>query len=1003
MHRDLYDERRRIVRTLDRIRASVEADAHPVAVAVRELDGEPVPFEEAVAGAFRPAAVGMPWGPPWSTAWFHLTGDVPERMRNERVELVVDLGFTGGGPGFQAEGLAFAADGRILKGVEPRTTYVPVNAGSDSVDVYVEAAANPTLRGDRPTPLGERATAPTTPLYQLRRADLVVKHPDVHALALDVEVLLGLADRLPGEDPRRAQVVLGLQRMADGLDVTDIPGGASAARAVLAPLLASPAAPSAHRVSLVGHAHIDSAWLWPVRETIRKCARTFSNVLALAEEHPELRFACSSAQQYAWMQEHYPALWDRIRAGVASGQFVPVGGMWVESDTNLVGGEAMARQLVHGHRFFRDQLGVECREVWLPDSFGYTASLPQLARLAGARWFLSQKMSWSQTDPFPHHTFWWEGIDGSRVFTHFPPADTYSAEVTADEVLRGVGAFRDSGPANRSLLPIGYGDGGGGPTREMLERAARLADLEGAPRVAVETPAEFFAAAEAEYPAAPVWSGEMYLEFHRGVYTSQVAMKQGNRRAEHLLREAELWAATAAVRTGHAYPYDELDRIWRATLLNQFHDILPGSSIAWVHREARAAYARLADDLDVLIGEATDALGGGEQPVVYNAGPYEVDGVPAMAAGPPLVIGGAVELEQTAAGTVLDNGRFRLTVDPAGALVSVLDLVAGREVLAGVGNQLQLHPDTPTQFDAWDIEPFYRARRTDLVDAVEVRAEVGRDGAAEVVVIRAEGPSSFVQRLRLAPGAGRIEFETTVDWQHRETILKAAFPLAVHADRSASEIGFGHVFRPTHTNTSWDAARFEICAHRWIHVGESGYGVALANATTYGHDVTRAGGGDRRGSSPTTVRLSLVRGPGFPDPDTDRGSHTFRYALVAGAGLADAIREGYRINLPLRAGVGGPVEPLVRVAGGSAIVEAVKLAEDRSGDVVLRLYESLGGRTTARLRLGFGHGDVRVVDLHERADPEVAALARLEVDGDELVLGLGPFQVVTIRVARAAR
>jgi alpha-mannosidase len=852
--------------------------------------------------------------------------------------------------------------------------------------------------------MGERDTAPTEPLYRLRRADLVVVDEEVRGLALDVEVLLGLARCLPEDDQRRHRILYGLLRMADDLDVARVAAGASAARAGLAPLLGSPAHASAHRVSLTGHAHIDSAWLWPVRETIRKCARTFSNVLALAEERPELRFACSSAQQYAWMQEHYPALWERIRASVASGQFVPVGGMWVESDTNMVGGEAMVRQLVHGHRFFRDELGVECREVWLPDSFGYSGSLPQLARLAGARWFLSQKMSWNQTNRFPHHTFWWEGIDGTRVFTHFPPADTYSAEVTAEELLRGARAFRDSGPATRSLLPFGYGDGGGGPTREMLDRARRFGDLEGAPRVAIEIPAEFFAAAEEEYAAeAPVWSGEMYLEFHRGVYTSQVAMKQGNRRTEHLLREAELWAATAAVRTDHPYPYDELDRIWRAMLLNQFHDILPGSSIAWVHREAREVYARLEHELDALVGDATTALGAGEEPVAFNAAPFEVDGVPALAAAPRLVLDGAVELSQTGDGTVLDNGRFRLEVDPGGVLVSVLDLVAGREVLAGPANLLQLHPDTPNQFDAWDIEPFYLARCTDLADAVDVQAQLLPGGAAEVVVSRRTGPSSFEQRIRLAPGAGRIEFETSVDWQHRETLLKVAFPLAVHADRSASEIGFGHVSRPTHANTSWDAARFEVCAHRWIHVEEPGYGVALVNATTYGHDVTRGGGGDRRGSAPTTVRLSLVRAPGFPDPGTDRGRHTFRYALVPGADVARAVREGYRINLPLREASGSPVEPLVRVVSGTAVIEAVKLAEDRGGDVVVRLYESLGGHTTARLRLGFAHAGVEVVDLHERSDDEIAALAPVSIVGDEAVLDLGPFQVVTLRVARAAR
>ena len=290
----------------------------------------------------------------------------------------------------------------------------------------------------------------------------------------------------------------------------------------------------------------------------------------------------------------YPELFARVREYVDQGRFVPAGGMWVESDTNLVGGEAMARQFVVGQRWFRDHLGVDPREVWLPDSFGYTAALPQIVTLAGMRWFLTQKISWNTTNPFPHHTFWWEGIDGTRVFTHFPPVDTYNSELSGAELAHSAANFRDKGVASRALVPFGYGDGGGGPTRGMLGRARRTADLAGSPRVRVETPAAFFSAAEEEYAErAPVWAGELYLEIHRGTYTSQAAMKDGNRRCEHLLREAELWSATAAVRGLLDYPADELRAAWETVLLHQFHDILPGSSIAWVHREARATYARV--------------------------------------------------------------------------------------------------------------------------------------------------------------------------------------------------------------------------------------------------------------------------------------------------------------------------------------------------------------------------------------------------------------------------
>jgi alpha-mannosidase len=548
-------------------------------------------------------------------------------------------------------------------------------------------------------------------------------------------------------------------------------------------------------------------------------------------------------------------------------------------------------------------------------------------------------------------------------------------------------------------MPFGYGDGGGGPTREMLETAHRVADLEGSPRVTVRAPAEFFAEAQAEYPDAPVWSGEMYLEFHRGTYTSQSAMKRGNRRTEHLLREAELWAATAALRTGFAYPYAELDAIWQQALLMQFHDILPGSSIAWVHRQARETYAGLADRLEAIIGAALAALAGdGEAELIANAAPHARAGVPALGLGPARDDAPRpVTVDERGDGTVLENGLLRVTVAPDGTLAGVYDLVADREVLAGAGNMLQLHPDTPNRFDAWDLDEFYRHRRRDLTDAVKV--EVERGPAALVRVTRHDGASTYVQTISLAPGRRVVEFALDVDWHERETVLKVAFPIDVHAERSTSEIQFGHVHRPTHTNTSWDAAKFEICAHRWLHVAEPGYGAALVNDGTYGHDVTRRPPGDGLGAPATTARLTLLRAPLYPDPQTDQGRHRFGYSLVCGAEVADAVREGYRANLPVRRVAGrGPVAPLIEVSDPAVVVESVKLADDRSGDVVVRLYESLGGRTRTAVTASFPVERATVTDLLEREDPEIAALAPAVVDGSSVDLGVKPFQVVTLRL-----
>ncbi len=464
----------------------------------------------------------------------------------------------------------------------------------------------------------------------------------------------------------------------------------------------------------MGHAHIDSAWLWPVRETVRKVTRTVANVVNLLESGDDLVYAMSSAQQWAWLEEHHPALFARVLEQVRAGRFVPVGGMWVESDTNMVGGEAMARQFAVGQQWFADHLGVICEEVWLPDSFGYTAALPQIVKLAGCRWFLTQKISWNTTNVFPHHTFWWEGIDGTRVFTHFPPVDTYTAELTGAELAHAARNFRDKGAATRSLVPFGHGDGGGGPTREMLGRAARTRDLAGSPRVEIETPRAFFEAAEEEYAAAaPVWVGELYLEIHRGTYTSQAAMKRGNRRCEHLLREAELWSATAAVRGLLDYPAAELARLWETVLLHQFHDILPGSSIAWVHREARATYARLEAELEAIVDKALDALAGdGDDQVVFNAGPVLRDGVPAMGGASVVEVRGAPATSLETTPHALENEQLRVELDDAGVIRSVLDKAAGRELLppGGAANLLQLHPDHPVKWDAWDLDRSYRAQ-----------------------------------------------------------------------------------------------------------------------------------------------------------------------------------------------------------------------------------------------------------------------------------------------------
>ncbi|MGP3982777.1 alpha-mannosidase [Streptomyces sp. KR80] len=1010
MHDDRSLIEARLQRVLDeRIRPAVHPESVPLEVAAWTAPGEPVPVAEGLAAAYSPIAVGEKWGAPWGTTWFRVSGTVPTAWAGHTVEALLDLGFDERMPGFQCEALVYEPDGSPVKGLNPRNQWVRVGSpvsGGEEVLWHLESASNPVILGDsgfRPTPFGDKETAGTDPLYRLTRMDLAVFDETVWALVQDLEVLGELMHELPVDGARRWELLRALDRALDAIDLQDVNGTAAAARERLAGVLATPAGPSAHRISAVGHAHIDSAWLWPLRETVRKVARTASNMTALLADEPDFVFVMSQAQQFAWLKEHRPEVYAKVKKAVADGRFVPAGGMWVESDTNMPGSEAMARQFVHGKRFFIDEFGIENEEAWLPDTFGFAAGLPQIIKAAGARWLLTQKISWSRTNQFPHHTFLWEGIDGTRIFTHFPPVDSYNCSMQGREIAHAARNFKDKGVARHSLAPTGWGDGGGGTTREMVAKAARMRDLGGSAKVVWETPSEFFAKAEAEYPNPPVWVGELYLELHRATLTSQARTKQGNRRSEHLLREAELWAATAAVRTGFGYPYEQLDRLWKTVLLHQFHDILPGSSIAWVHREAEATYAAVAEELNGIIDRAQRALAGdpssgGE--LLFNPAPHARGGIAAGGARPVAPNEGrATVAPRPGGGHILDNGLLRVAIDARGLVVSAYDLAAGREAVAPghAANLLQIHTDFPNMWDAWDVDAFYRNTVTDLVDVDEVAVVADGPEAVSVRVVRSFGASKATQVLTLAAGAKRLDIDTEVDWHETEKFLKAAFPLDLHTDRYAAETQFGHLFRPTHTNTSWEAAKFEACNHRFVHLEEPGWGVALVTDSTYGHDVSRTVRDDR--GTTTTVRVSLLRAPRFPDPETDQGVHRFRHALVPGAQIGDAVREGYRMNLPERRVPGdAEVAPLLAVDNDAVVITAVKLADDESGDVVVRAYESRGGRAAARLTAGFGVTGVTVCDLLERPLAEVPQPERA---GDSVLLSLRPFEIVTLRLSRA--
>jgi alpha-mannosidase len=963
----------------------VYPESLPLQVSACRLPGEPLPFAAATALAFRPFRVGDRWGGPWETWWFRLRAEVPSAWRGRPLVVRVDLADSQ--VGFGGEGLVWSASGEPLQGLSSRHTEVPVSDGQ--VDLFVEAAANPP--GRPAPPAGVRAG----PLqYTLTRADLAVRDEEQYGLWLDLVVAAELAEVVsPAAADRIRRAVADAQSAAD-------PG---AARRALASAMGGQAC-GRHRAVAVGHSHIDTAWLWPIRETVRKCARTYATAVSLMERSPDYRFACSCPQHLAWMQAVYPALFERIRTQVSAGRFEPVGAMWVEPDCNLPSGESLVRQMLYGRQYWRDELGVDVSELWLPDVFGYPANLPQLIEQAGLSAFVTQKLSWNDTNRFPYQSFLWEGIDGTRVFTHFPPADTYGAQVVPAELARLHDNVRTRDVLDTSLFLFGFGDGGGGPTEEMLERLRRLADAPELPRLSLGSVADFFCAVRSEpaFASLPVWRGELYFELHRGTYTSQARTKVANRRGELELRAAELWSVAAAT----DYPADELRSAWRDLLICQMHDILPGSAVEWVYQEAgaiqsrvREVAARLALAAQQRVADEAGTAGFAEPVVVFNAAPVaraevaDVDGRPVWVEVPALgwaVVDAArpglpthvqpVRLD----GRRAENGLLSFSWDEEGLLTSVADLVTGRELLqpGRRGNQLQLLVDEPRQWDAWDVdrEAFDQVTDVTAAESVDVTADAFQ---LQVQVDRTIGTSRVRQTYVLRAGSPRLDVRTWVDWRERHRLLKAAFPVDVHAAAARCEVQFGYVERPTHTNTSWDAAKFEICAHRWAELGEPGFGVALLNDGRYGYDVQRG-----------ALRLSLLRGPEWPDPTADLGEHEFVYSLLAHHGdLAEVVAEGWCLNVPLTfLPAGGPGLPgaarVVEVAAPGVFVEAVKQAEDGDG-VVVRVYEAVGGRAHGTLRTSLPVTRAVPVNLME------------EPVGDEVPLldGAWPVELRPFRVA----
>uniref|UniRef100_A0A674K851 Alpha-mannosidase 2C1 n=1 Tax=Terrapene triunguis TaxID=2587831 RepID=A0A674K851_9SAUR len=651
----------------------------------------------------------------------------------------------------------------------------------------------------------------------------------------------------------------------------------------------------------------------------------------------EILVDMAKAQQFEWVRNWYPGLYAQIQDYAKEGRFIPVGGTWVEMDGNLPSGESMVRQFLQGQRFFQQQFGKLCSEFWLPDTFGYSAQLPQLMRGCGIRWFLTQKLSWSLVNTFPHSTFFWEGIDGSQVLTHFPPGNSYALKGRVEEMLKTMNNNRDKGRVNHSAALFGFGDGGGGPTQKMLDRLKRMSDTDGLPRVQMSTPDRFFSMLEKEKTQLFTWIGELFLELHNGTYTTQAQIKKGNRECERILHDAEVLSSFALTQKNtFQYPSIKLQHLWRLLLLNQFHDVLPGSCI---------------------------------QLVVEDAMRYYADG-----------------------SVTMENGVIAAHLDSMGRVMSLRLVHSGRESVQDghCANQFVIFDDVPLYWDAWDVMDYHLETRkpiTTLLKPLEIVLAGGLRGSVKFSLQISEW-SVITQEVILDAMCPYLRFLTQVDWNEAHRFLKVEFPLQVRSMNATYEIQFGHLQRPTHWNTSWDWARFEVWSHKWMDLSEHGFGVALLNDCKYGASVHK-----------NVMSLSLLRAPKSPDPTADIGPHEFTYAVMPHRGSfqeAGVIRYAYNLNFPLHTvpavSAQCPAWSAFSVHSPAVVLETVKQAEDRLDGLVVRLYESHGSTVVTWLQTSLPVKEAISCDLLERPDPS----SHLPLEEHGLKLSFTPFQVRSV-------
>ena len=995
--------------------------------------------DEALKGDFQPMAVGTQWGRTWEYCWMKSSITLPQEAQGKRI--VMNL-HTGGETTVFVDGKSFGT--YRAEWVHTPHHYIvdnvltPCGEAGRTYDLLLEAyaghyypesvplqgcATGPVLPGSYQDPKteGQRAT--------LERLTYGVWNEDAYQLYMDLETLRQLGDEVDQESLRADKIATALEEATLAVEFEQPLEGRiasyKAAREILKPVLAAQNGASTPEFYAIGNAHLDLAWLWPMAETRRKTSRTFAQQLRLIEQNPEYKFLQSQPAAYEMCREHYPELYERIREAIKGGQWIAEGAMWVEPDTNMTSGESLIRQLLHGKRYYKEQLGVDSVLLWLPDTFGYSAALPQILNGCGVKYLVTQKIFWSynEGDRFPYHYFTWQGADGSEVVSFLPTSYTYRTDPS--EICNAWNGRVQKRKLDAFLLPYGYGDGGGGPCRDHIEYLKREGNLEGMPKVRNESPVVFFEDMEKKGGPQHTYAGELYFSAHRGVYTSQAAIKRGNRKGELALREAEMWGAMALL-NGTEYPAQRMDAAWKRLLLNQFHDILPGSSIGKVYEDARADHLWILDEANAVKQHAMAALTEGEGVTVFNSlsfdrtglvylpesyanGALTTDGeavpvqktecgvlahvtVPSMGAVSLLPADVAIETETATAaltdnGAVLENDIVRVVLNDRGEVTSFTDKETGREFADGAMNRLLMYKDVPRLFDAWDIDSNYIQQAVEISEPVSLTVREADGLRAVIRLERKLLSSTFSQDIVLEAGSRRVDFVTTVDWHELHRLLKVSFPVKVQATEAINEIQFGYMNRPTHRSRPYDQDRFEVCNQRYTALCDMSHGAAVLNDCKYGVSMN--------GSA---IELTLLRAPSAPEMQADNGVHTFTYAFTAWEGSfidSPVVDEAYDLNVPLQVAP-GTLEGFSAffVDEPNVFIDTVKPAEDGSGDLILRMYESKKADTDCTLAINIPVGKVWLCDMLENK------LEELDVAEDCVKLNFHTFEVKTLRISR---